>query len=260
MSLTACGACAETFIRNAELRRCSGKWNLGPFVLCFLPATTMSQLAQLSLSPHLLPLFCHQLENVWPTTILDAGSKHNAFSSFRGGAQSLSCLQVEYYWWHLLVLQFSGLLCPDPFSKFWSAPGVHRIRKTFQIKSAMQQIVIFDADDYPGLLQMSFKAFSYSPLPSFQLKLNKGSKEISLIENSFSLLERQAMLLPSSPHFFAFLFSATWRNQLPWGAVCFIACRPKHTGLWLRCRWGGGQWNGKFMFLNQTTSHNLSGI
>lgn len=78
---------------------------------------------------------------------------------------------------------------------------------------------------------MSFKAFSYSSLPSFQVKVHKGSKEISLIENSFSLLEGQAMLLPSSPHFFAFLFSAGWQNQLLQGAVCFIACRPKHTGL-----------------------------
>ena len=85
-SPTACGACAETFIRNTELGRCSGKWNLGPFACYFLPATAMSQLAWLSLSPHLLPFFCYELENVRPTTIPDAGSKHDAFSSFRGGA------------------------------------------------------------------------------------------------------------------------------------------------------------------------------
>lgn len=95
-SPTACGACAETFIRNTELGRCSGKWNLGPFVLRFSPATTKSQLALLSLSPHLLPFFCHQLENVRPTTVLDAASKHAAFSRFRGGAQSSSWLQAGY--------------------------------------------------------------------------------------------------------------------------------------------------------------------
>lgn len=95
-SQTACGACAETSISNAELGRCSGKWHLRPFALRFLPATAMSQLAQLSLSPHLLPFFCHQLENGRPTTILDAGSKHDAFSRFRGGAQSSSLLQAGY--------------------------------------------------------------------------------------------------------------------------------------------------------------------
>lgn len=94
-SPTACSACAETFIRNTELGHCSGKWNLGLFVLCFLPATTMNQLARLSLSPHLLPLFCHQLENAWPAAIPDAGYKRDAFSSFRGGAQSSSWLQVR---------------------------------------------------------------------------------------------------------------------------------------------------------------------
>lgn len=94
-SPTACGACAETFIRNAELGRCSGKWNLGPFALWFLPAATMSQLARLSLSPHLLPLFCHQLENVQPTIILDAGSACDTFSSFMR-IQSSSWLQVGY--------------------------------------------------------------------------------------------------------------------------------------------------------------------
>lgn len=106
----------------------------------------------------------------------------------------------------------SGLLCPDPFLKFHPATGTHGIRNAFQMKSAMQQIVIFDAD--LGILEMSFKAFSYSSLPSFQLKVNKGLKEISLIGSSFSFLERQAMLLPSSLHFFAFLFSAVWCNPL----------------------------------------------
>lgn len=107
----------------------------------------------------------------------------------------------------------SGLLCPDPFSKFQPAIGTHSIRKAFQMKSAMQQIVISDADNYPGLLQVSFKAFSYSSLPSFQLKLNTGLKEISLAGNSFSFSERKAMLLPFSVHFFAFLFpAARWRQ------------------------------------------------
>lgn len=118
--------------------------------------------------------------------------------------------------WVLLVALFfwccSGLLCPDPFSKFHLATGTHRIRNTFQMKSAMQQTVIFDADS--GLLEMSFKAFSYSSLPSFQLKVNTGLKEIRLTKSSFSFLERQAMLLPSCLHFFAFLFSAVWWNQL----------------------------------------------
>lgn len=77
--LTACGACAETFIRNAELGRWSGKWNLGLFVLWFLPAAITSQLAQLTLSPHLLPPFCHQLENAWPTIILDVGLSRISF-------------------------------------------------------------------------------------------------------------------------------------------------------------------------------------
>lgn len=79
----------------------------------------------------------------------------------------------------------SGLLNPDPFSKFELATGTHSITKAFQVKSPMQQIVIFDADDYPGLLQGSFKAFSYSSFPSFQLKLNKGLKKISLVEIAF---------------------------------------------------------------------------
>lgn len=119
MSPTACGAWAETFIRNAELRRCSGKWNLGPFVLCFLPTTTMSQLAQLSLSPHLLPLFCHQLENVWPTTILDAGSSTTPFQASEGehspcpacklntvDGTFLSCASLGYFF--MIHFQSSG--------------------------------------------------------------------------------------------------------------------------------------------------------
>lgn len=99
--------------------------------------------------------------------------------------------------------------------QFELATGTHSIRKAFQMKSAMQQIVIFDADDYPGLLQGSFKAFSYSSLLSFQLKVTKGLKEISLVGNSFSFLEGQAVLLPFSVHFFAFLFlAAGWRQLL----------------------------------------------
>lgn len=55
----------------------------------------------------------------------------------------------------------------------------------------------------------------------------KGLKEIRAIENSCSFLERQAILLPSSPHFFAFLFPAAWWNHLLRGNVCFIASSPQ---------------------------------
>lgn len=108
---TACSACAETFIRNAELGRWSGKWNLGPFVLWFLPAAIISQLAQLSLSPHLLPPFCHSLENAWSAIIiiLDAGSKRDILSNLRGGTLSSSCLQVEYCWCTFSVLLWATL-------------------------------------------------------------------------------------------------------------------------------------------------------
>lgn len=157
---TACGACAEAFIGNAELGRWSGKWNPGPFVLWFLPAAITSQLAELSLSPHLLPPFCHELENSWPTIILDPGSKQDILSNLRGGTPTSSCLQVGYCWFTSAPLGYFVLIHFQSFS--W--PLGHT---AFQMKSAMRQIVIFDADDYPGLLQGSFKAFSYSSLPSF---------------------------------------------------------------------------------------------
>lgn len=138
------------------------------------------------------------------------------------------------------------------------------VSKAFQMKSAMQQIVIFDADNYPGLLQMSFKVFSYFLLPSFQLKVNKGQKEISLIENSFSFQKGKR---------FSFLPLHTFSLSRCFLLHGVISCleeicvslpaspnTPWYRCWWLKYNWGRGQWKGKFFFVIRTTSHNLSGI
>lgn len=67
---------------------------------------------------------------------------------------------------------------------------------------------------------MSFKAFSYSSLPSFQLKVNKGLKEISSIENSFSFFGKAShapsflFALFHLPVFFCLVESVVLRKRV----------------------------------------------
>lgn len=205
---TACGACAETFIRKAELGRWSGKWNLGLFVLWFLPAAITSQLAQLTLSPHLLPPFCHQLENAWPTIILDAGSKQDILSNLRGGTPTSSYLQVGYCWCTFSVLLWVTLS--------WSICKVSAGHWDTQHQKSLSNGISHAANCHLWCRQLSrtltriFQSIFIFFTFFLQLKLNKGLKEISLVGNSFSFLERQSMFLPFSVHFSAFLFPAAW--------------------------------------------------
>lgn len=100
---------------------------------------------------------------------------------------------------------------------------------------------------------MSFRAFSYSSLPSFQLEVNKGLKEISAIENSFSSLFWKGKLCSSHPlgTFSPSCFLLLGRTSCFVELCVSLPAAPNTPFYWLRCHWGRGQWNGKFVFLNQ---------